>query len=259
MTIFDWIILGIVIAGLLVMAFLFVRKWKRLQLLDLEAMPQAKIRSKKRQLIEERMMRKTKGAGEVVKKVLAPINEMSKKWYHKLLEKERKLRHAKPETENMESKEKTRQKITSMIEKGAQLYKEESYADAETIFLDIVRMNPKEVEAYEYLGEIYLQKKEYDHAIETLEFARQLNPNEDRIYFDLGSVYQSQKMTEKAEENLRKAVELAPKSPRNLNGLLQFAIEKKDVILAKSTLHKLKEANPENGKLEELEKTINEL
>ena len=151
----------------------------------------------------------------------------------------------------------TRQKVASLLERGAQLYNEGNYGEAETVFLDVVRLHPKEVEAYEYLGEVYMEKKEYDHAIQTLEFARSLNPNDDRIYYDLGRVYQTQHDWKKALEHFRVCVELMPNNPKNLHGLLQVSIEAGDRFRARETLRRLKQADPDNQKLVELEEQVN--
>ena len=263
MTVFDWIVLGVLIAAAVVLVYFVAKQWKKMELLDLKAMPKAKLKSKKYELIEGRMMRKGKDATTKVKGILSPVTASFKKtfdgMYKRIHELERKYRHATPEPKTQEDKEKTRQKVSTLIEQGAKLYKEENYGEAEAIFLDIVRINPKEVEAYEYLGEVYLEKKEYDHAIETLEFARGLNPNEDRIYYDLGMVHHSQGNFDKAMSYLKECVELAPNNPRNLNALLSLAIEIKDRFVAKEALRKLKESNPDNQKLGELEQVVKEL
>lgn len=263
MTIIDWILLALIILAVFVIALLFVRKWKKLLLIDLEAMPLAKLRQRKYQILEERFGRKTSAARMSVQRVIGPLQNtitgVSKKAYDKLIALERKYRHQSVKELSQEDKEKMRQKIGSMLETGSKHFKEGNLGEAEQTFMDIIRLNPKEVEAYEYLGEVFLTKKEYKHAIETLEFAKSLNPNEDRIYYDLGMVYHESGDPERALEYLQKAVELAPKSPRNLDGLLNQAIEMKDRFVAKETLRQLKEANPENQKLEELEQKVKEL
>ncbi|MBI2411257.1 MAG: tetratricopeptide repeat protein [Candidatus Kerfeldbacteria bacterium] len=263
MTWIDWVIIGIGVAALFCMVGLVVKYWNKLRLLDLDAMPKAKQRSKKYQLIEERLQRKAKDARNAAAKGISPAKDAVVKhfsrWYEKIVELERKYRHAMPTPATQEEKEKTRQKIASIMESAVALYKEGKLAEAEHLFLDIIRLNPKEVEAYEYLGELYSQKKEYDHAIETLEFARKLRPKEDRIYYDLGTVYQSQGLQKKALAYFKVCVKLAPNNPRNLDSLLALAIEMKDRILARTTLRQLKEANPENQKITEFEKLVKEM
>lgn len=261
--IIDWIGIGLLAAGIITVIVLLVRKWDKIRRLDLEAMPKAKLRNKKFQIIEDRFLRKTKGIREATKRAVAPAGSKLSQGFgnvrKKLGDLEKKYREGGGQPKTQEEKEMSRQKVSSLIDQGVQLFKEEKYAEAEETFLDIIRINPKEVEAYEYLGEVYFEKKEYDHAVETLEFAKTLNPNDDRIYFDLGRVYQQTAEYDQAMEMFKRCVELAPKNPRNLNGLLQLAIEAKDGFVATRALKSLKEVNPENQKLEELEAQVEEL
>jgi tetratricopeptide (TPR) repeat protein len=263
MTLVDWIILGAVAAAVLAVVVVVARRWNQLRRLDLEAMPRAKLRSKKYQLIEDRLSRKTQGLRTAARKAFQPAGSKLgggfQKLHGKLVALEKKYRHAGPAAQTQEAKEITRQKVTGMMEEGAQLFKEEKYTEAEEIFLDIVRINPKEVEAYEYLGEVYLGKKEYDHAIETLEFAKKLNPNDDRIYYDLAQAHLAAGDKPQALELLRKSVELAPKNPRNLHAVIELAVELNDRFVAKETLRKFKDANPENASLADLEKIVREM
>ncbi len=256
---FDWAILALVGLAIAVVVRLFLKYRKKMILLDLEAMPKAKLRTKKYQLIEKRLARKTTAVTESLHKVLDPAGKGLQRFYKKLQQLERKYSRAENRPRTQEEKEKTRSKVAAMIEEGAGLFKEDNLADAEQIFLDIIRLSPKEVEAYEYLGEIYLARKEYDHAIETLKFALELNPNDDRIYLDLGSVFEQQGNLERAIEHYKQCVKLAPNNPRNLNALLLVSIEKKDRFLARETLWKLKEVNPENQKIAEFEQIVQEL
>jgi len=263
MHIFDWILLGFVIASVVVLVVIVARQWRRLTLIDLEAMPHEKIRSKKYQLIEERLGRKTKGLREVTKKVVAPVSftigKAVQRSYHKLLQLERKYHLAVGQPKTEEEKLRRRQKVIALMQKGEQVFTAGNLGEAEQIFLDVIRLNPQEVEAYEYLGEVYSQKKEYENAIETLEFAKKLSPNEDRIYYDLGVVYEMQGGTQKALENFQECVRLSPNNPRNLDSLLNAAIIAKDRVIAVQTLRQLKEANPENQKIAELEQKVKEL
>ncbi|PIW37085.1 MAG: hypothetical protein COW24_01980 [Candidatus Kerfeldbacteria bacterium CG15_BIG_FIL_POST_REV_8_21_14_020_45_12] len=255
----DITILALVIIALAILIALFVKYRKKMTMLDLEAMPRAKLRSKKYQLIEKRLARKTTSMSVGIKKASVPLSEGLQKIYHKLQQLERRYSHADKKPQTQEEKEQRRSKVAALLEDGATKFKDENYADAEQVLLDVIRLSPKEIEAYEYLGEIYLARKEYDHAIETLKFARELNPNDDRIYLDLGNVFEQQGSLERATENYKQCVKLAPNNPRNLSALLNVALAKKDRFLARETLWKLKEVNPENQKLAELDAQVKEL
>lgn len=257
--IIDIVLIAVAVLSAIIVVRIVISKWKKLLLIDIDAMPDAKQRMQKYKIIEQRLQRKTQGAKTTMKKVASPLAVVGKSVYGKLVALERKYRHALPGPQTQEEKERTRQKISSLMETGIQLFKEGNYGEAEHTFLDIIRLNPQEVEAYEYLGEVYTAKKEYDHAIETLEFAKKLSPKEDRVFYDLGMVYQQQGNVKKALVCFEECVELAPNNPKNLDALLAIAVETKDKLMARQTLRKLKEANPENQKLAELEKMVGDM
>lgn len=264
MEIIDWVIIAIIGTSFLVIALLVARKWKKMLLLDLSAMPAAQLKRKKYKLMEERFERKTKDALGSFGKVFAPvkgsIGDSWRKLNDKLVRLERKYRHAEVEgDDSKEGQEKTRQKIAELMEKGATLVKDGQHAEAEELFVDVVRLDTQNVEAFEYLGEIYLQKKEYDHALESLEYAKKLNPKDDKIYYVLGKVYQDQEDDDKALEYFKQAVELADSNPRNLDALVYAALDAEDKLLARQMINKLRKVNPEHGKLEEMEERMTEI
>ncbi len=263
MQIIDWVILGTIIAAMVLLAVLVRRKWKQLLLLDLAAMPKAKLRSKKYQLIQGRLERRATSILGVASGALAPIGkqiaEQVKRLYEAVVALERKYNLDQLMPQNQKDKEKTRQKIVQMLEEGASLFRDEKYTDAEQLFLDVIRVNDREVQAYEYLGEIYMQRREFEHAIETLEFAKTLSPEDDRIPFDLASIYQTRGELERAKRYLTESIELAPTNPKNIDALLRLAIDMKDLPVARDVLKRMKEVNPENQKIEELQATIKQI
>ncbi|OGY87111.1 MAG: hypothetical protein A2233_01530 [Candidatus Kerfeldbacteria bacterium RIFOXYA2_FULL_38_24] len=260
MQIIDWILIIIAVIALAVVVFFISRRWKKLLLLDVAAMPKAKIHSQKYKIIEERLQRKTKAVIFGAKKIFRPAqggtNDFFTHWHGKLKQLESKYKNVRATPKNQEEKEQTRQKIAQLMDKGMQFCKSNNYVEAENVFVDIVRLDPKNAEAYEYLGEIYLHKKEYDHACESLEFAKKIDPKNDRIYYALGQVYQERGSMEEAKDCFKQSVELAPKSPRNISAQLELAFMMKDRLTARQALNQLKEANPENQKIAEFEQRI---
>ena len=61
---------------------------------------------------------------------------------------------------------------------------------------------------------------------------------------------------EEALLNFKEAVRLSPNDPKNLDTLFSAAIEVKDKYLANTTFDKLKQADPNNQKLDEIEEKL---
>ncbi|WP_263419603.1 tetratricopeptide repeat protein [Terriglobus albidus] len=64
---------------------------------------------------------------------------------------------------------------------GYELLKVDKYSHAIPVFLQIVRENPQSADAYNNLGEAYLQKKDRKHAIAAFEQALKLGANGDAV------------------------------------------------------------------------------
>ena len=115
------------------------------------------------------------------------------------------------------------------------------------------------LEAYQALGDIYFNKKEWENAQQTLEHLVKLTPNDPAVHQELGEVYLALDEDQKAFDYFHQAVELEGNNPKYLTSLLELAIKLKKKVLAVTTLRQLKEANPENQALDDFEKQIEEL
>lgn len=66
-------------------------------------------------------------------------------------------------------------------------------------------------------------------------------------------------MIQKAIKSYQDALNLEPNNPKYVSALLELSIEARNKSLAVRTFDKLKQVNPENEKLDELEKEVNNM
>jgi len=85
--------------------------------------------------------------------------------------------------------------------------------DIEHRYLEAIKRNPADVVAYEGLGRLYLQERNYDEAAETFEYLTRLDPNRDVYYSNLGLSLFSVKQFRKACNAYQKALDLNNKIP----------------------------------------------
>lgn len=261
----EWIFFGVALLGLAVVLFEAGRQVRKLALLDLDAMPEARMKVRKHSIIEERLERKLGTMRGVLKQSTNPvwlkIKAQVKQVYLRLAALEEKYRHSaarlKPKTQ--EEKEKMRQRLGLLMDEGAKHIEQQQYVEAEKKFIEMVSLDPKNVIAFERLGEIYYYQKDFDHALETLTFAKRLNPKNDHIYLDMGMIKMEQGKAEQAMVDLKKAVELSPNSPKNLDGLLNAALAAKKKYEATRAFDQLSKVNPENQKLPEYKAAVEAL
>lgn len=98
-----------------------------------------------------------------------------------------------------------------LINKGQELFNRGSVTEAERYFLKVIKLNPKEPQAYHFLGMIYLRQKEYEGAVEVLKMAVGLNALNDTALNNLGLAYFNLKKYEEAIEYFQKSIQLNDK------------------------------------------------
>lgn len=114
---------------------------------------------------------------------------------------------------------------------------------AESDLIAVIKRNPADTEAYEELGELYLQKKSYKEASEVYEYLVRTFPENDSYRSKIGTVYFNLGNYESALASYQKAIELNPeRANRYINlslclealGKTEEAVQAVEKALAKS-------------------------
>jgi tetratricopeptide (TPR) repeat protein len=83
----------------------------------------------------------------------------------------------------------------------------------EDIYLEAIKRDPQDKQAYESLGRLYLQNKNYRDAIEIYEYLIKLDPARDIYFSNLGLAYYSVGEFQKASMSYEKAIGINNKIP----------------------------------------------
>lgn len=249
------------IIGFGIIGFLIYKKLPQLRIVDPKTAPEVKSRELKNELIRQRLSRaSSKHTGALQKRVLTPLFTFIQTNFRRLAgkltaaerryqEKKRKDIGGKLDTET----------VKGLMSEAKRLAEEELWERAEKKYIEIISSDPKYAPAYEYLGRLYLAKKDFPLAKETFEFLAKISPKDASVTASLGEVAEEMKLLPEALDYYKKAVKLSPKNPKYLDFLISSAIELKDRKEAQSALLQLKRVNPENRKIEQFEAEIDEL
>jgi lipopolysaccharide biosynthesis regulator YciM len=164
------------------------------------------------------------------------------------------------------------QKINELLLEANRTVAEEKSAEAEEKYIAILELNPHHIAAYQGLIKVYIEMRDYRKARETARYLIKLltkkksetYSSEEKhelagIYEDLSYVYELEKKYSSAATNSKRAAELEPNNPRFLDSLVKISILVKDKKAAQDAFNALKQADPDNQKLEELQETIEQL
>lgn len=296
--VYDLIALIIIILSLIFIVIIVVRKFPVLGSIDLKNMSGQKHKQLKNGILNERIKRKSSSFVKKIFAVSAPvfktINQNVHKYYQRILEIEKKYKEKttkKPVTR--EEKIERNQKTELLLAQCKELVVKEDFQEAEKKCIEVISLDPKNIEAYYNLGEIYTYLKDYEHAKEIYKFLVKLNAQDDIAYSGLGNIAAAMGNFQEAKDDYihsiilnskiashhvdlsqtymalgdqtnalkscQEAVKLEPKNPRNLDALLKVSILAKNKSIAIRTFDKLKKVNPENQKLGELKKEIDKI
>jgi len=147
---------------------------------------------------------------------------------------------------------------TTLIAEAEGFERQGEYIPAEKIYIDIISHNPKSIDAYEGLGNLYIKSGQLEQARETLKFTLRLAPDDASVNVSLAELEIAQGNHKTALEYLRKAVDKRSKNPKYLDFYIEAALESGSLKDARKGIKALKQVNAENKKLEEFERRFEE-
>ena len=184
-------------------------------------------------------------------------------------------------------------KIEEWLSKAEEHIDRNELKDAEQCFIEVLKLDEKNVEAYRGLGKVYLDLERYKEASAIFKFLLKLSPQDDRAlnrlamasigqnkyedaakalekaveindglairFFDLGRLYQELERPAAALRNFQKASDIEPGNPKYLDQLLEISIITGDRCLAEEAYERLEAVNPDNQKLPEFRERLEEM
>lgn len=246
----------IALLSVLTMVVVVLRKIPRLRVIDVSSIPEERTRVLKEKIIMEKLERVGKEKMRVVARVstaaIRGASRVGRRAVQRLYAIEQyyqKLNRVATEGQHAYGQE----IIKKMTDEAEKFVREEEYIPAEKIYIDIISHNPKSVDAYEGLGNLYMEKGEVDQARETFQFTLRLSPNDASVNVSLAELEIKQGNQKVALEHLRKAVGKRPKNPKYLDLYIEAALGAGSLKDMRNGLQLLKKVNPENQKIVEFE------
>ncbi len=270
--------------------FLIIKKFPQLTLLDVQAIPEVKEEKKKDEFLKKRAEKKNQEQKEKKKEKWQPIIAISKNLQsgfrtmlgtveNKVFSQAFKRTRAKKLEEGIRPEE----EIVLLLREAQNAVKNENFDLAEKKYIEIVRLDPKHIEAYRGLAQVYVQLGQTKEAEETYKFLHHLVPNDDQVLVNLAelaeqnnqiaqaisyyekslllndssaprfaklcALLQNEKQYPAALEAMEQSVELEPQNPKYLDNLIELAIIVGNKERAEEVYQKLRLVNPDNQKL----------
>ncbi len=287
----------LIVVGAVIASVVLIRRFPQIALLDVDKLPQEVHSQKKKAIIEEQYLRSMKKTAAKLKEASKPMQALWKKSQKQFREKVQKtyVQHAKSRAKKNKKPKKTPppEAIAALLKDAQTQLLMQNFRESEQKYIEVIRFAPRTVEAYRGLGRLYFAKKQWDEAKQTYLFIVKLDEKDGRAHnrlgmiaveqedwknaiahfkraveidnnialrhFDLGNAYEKMGKGLYALRSYERAVSLEPLNPKYLDAYLKTAVLLKNKELAQAAYDQLKIANPENKKLDEIRRTIEEL
>ncbi|MFV5685735.1 tetratricopeptide repeat protein [Flavobacterium sp. GB2R13] len=128
----------------------------------------------------------------------------------------------------------------SNFDKAEKFFKEEKFDQAQSIFESILKTNPSDLKAIEYLGDIAGRNKSWDKAIGYYKKLKQLKPSEANYYFKYGGAlgmkatqvnkFKALGMIDEVKESFEKAILFNPKHIEARWALVELYIQLPGIV-----------------------------
>ncbi|MFA4846165.1 MAG: tetratricopeptide repeat protein [Patescibacteria group bacterium] len=257
----TWMLIILLVLSLTVIGVVVYRKLPQIRVIDVASIPKEHERQVKEQLILSKIQRtggaKFQGIARVATEGVKTVSRYGRRAVQKLYRLEQyyqRLRRTASEGTHSYSEDMIKQRL----EDAQKLIDQDEFIPAEKIFIDVISHNPKSIDAYEALGNMYIRSGQMDQARETLQFTLRISPNDASVSVSLAELEMKQGHPKQALTFLRKAIEKRPKNPRYLDFYIEAAIETGSLKDARKGILALKDVNPENQKIEEFERRFQE-
>ena len=258
-----WVIpVILIVISLLMIGFVIIRSIPRLRVIDVNSITKERERKVKEQLILSKLNRtggaKLRTVGRLVQGAAVGVSKQGRRAVQRLYKLEQyyqKLRRNAIEGVHAYDAEMLKKRLAE----ASEFLKEDEFIPAEKIYIDIISHNPKNVDAYEALGNMYIQAGQLEQARETWSFALLLAPNDASVNVSLAELAMGEEKYKKALEYLRSAIEKRAKNPKYLDFYIEAALKGGSLKDARKGISALKSVNPDNAKIEEFEKRFGEM
>ena len=136
------------------------------------------------------------------------------------------------------------EKIRIDFQKALSLHQDRKLDEAQLIYSEILKVNPKHANSWHFLGVIAYQKKDPQSSIDLINKAIAINPNNASFYSNLGVALMEFKELDSAFDSFSKTIELNPNFVEAYYNLENLLYETKQVEVALFNYQKAFQLSP---------------
>lgn len=252
----QYIFLFILLASLVTVATVIVRKFPQVANLDLESLPFEIEARKKQNILRQRLESQSKQIEKKLKKRFAPlikfwgkvqlqfriyVGKVERLLHHEQRLKLREaLKNVAPETKQ--------ERLDDLISQGQEALAAGSFNQAEELFITAIKLDAANAAAYRGLADTYRKKGSYDEAMQTYAFVLKLKPEDDSALVQMAELSEQNGKLESAIEYYERAAVLNDSLSPRFYHLAELLLKVNQPETAKEAVLSAVELEPKNPK-----------
>ncbi len=244
------VLICVLVLSLSVLGVLLLKKAPSVLVIDPSSSKDAKAKELKREILKKRFERATAVPLSSARDIAIAPFVLLQRGVRGVAGKLKALEHSYAQMQKS-GKPVNEDAVRQLFEEAEGAFRAQKMDDAEKKLIELISINPKYSEAFELLGRVYMQSRDYTLARETFLHVLKLSPKNASVYASLGEVSELEGKVDAAYEAYKKAMELSPNNPKYLDFYISAAISSGNLDEAKEALERLKEVNPQNQKIAE--------
>ena len=245
-----WLLSLIALIAAITIAVVIFRHWKDIRLLDPDTIRAEQERKVRERIVRQRFDRR-------LRRALAPLSLAGRHAVDRLTRTVRQIeerlaqaagaaRHAAGADADEGGTQEIPEEIRVLLSHAEKQIRQAQWTDAERIYLEILKQDSRQIQAYRGLATLYLAQKQYPQAKETYKFLERIGGCDDVCYAGRADIAESEGEFVDAESFRKRAVEAAPRNAERHAQLAAFYTKHNSPEYAFASLRRASELDPKN-------------
>jgi tetratricopeptide (TPR) repeat protein len=218
---FIWIASFLLLAAVVTVAVIFLKHWKEIRLLDPETIRAELERKTRERIVKQRFDRRVANAVVPMRRVGRAVLDKLLNTYHQVEDRLARAAHISPYV-GAHTEEELPEDVQRLLNEARSFARDEMWTEAEHSFLEVLKHDERQLDAYRGLAAIYLAQKQYAQAKETFQFLERIHGANDACYAGLAEIAESEGNLRLTERMRKLAIEKNPKHAVRHAELAQF-------------------------------------
>lgn len=205
----TWIAVILICAALGAIVVVFVTHWKEIRLLDPHTIRSEQVRGMRDRIMKSRLNRR-------LSRTLTPVSRIGTRFSRKVGETYKRLEDKLIDLAGLtdaQSLASNPSDIVARLREVRFLVRDQKWAEAEQKYLEILKLDARNREAYLGLGMLYVATEQFAQAKETFQFLIKIHVADDTVYASLADISDAEHDVATAERMRKIAINKSPRNP----------------------------------------------